>query len=326
MKAATHTEIYRPFKGRLLARPMRALVLAWSGVRLGFRKKLPALLLFAVPVITTITVAFVINLKFDAKNMLDDAFAQGITDVETEGDPMTQVRISAAQSLARANSDRVAMMVSSTIADVEALVYGFINQMSFFVILVMGWYGAGLIAEDKRLRANLLYFARPITRWTYLRGKLGTAVFWGACVVMAPTTILLSTACFVSPEYQFLKESWPAILKFEGYTLAYVLVHALLVLAISSLADRRNRALAGVFGVYLLTYLGGESMTRMFDGQGWRLMSLPRNFQRVAESMFDLQSGAVDWPLEASIWMIGLYVVVSLAVLSTQLGRMERGA
>ena len=67
MKAATHTEIYRPFKGRLLARPMRALVLAWSGVRLGFRKQLPALLLFAVPVITTITVAIGIDQKIDAQ-------------------------------------------------------------------------------------------------------------------------------------------------------------------------------------------------------------------------------------------------------------------
>ena len=51
MKASTHTEVYRPFEGQLLTRPMRPAVLAWSGIRLGFRKKLPAFLLFTPPTV-----------------------------------------------------------------------------------------------------------------------------------------------------------------------------------------------------------------------------------------------------------------------------------
>ena len=269
MKAATHTEVYRPFRGQALRHPLRALVLAWSGVRVGFRRKLPALLLFAMPAIMTIVLAFVINLKFDTKNMME-----GMFDARGGRDDVTPFE--------RLQAERLSQAMAGAIAGVEELVFQFVQRMRFFVILVMGWYGSGLIAEDRRLRANLLYFARPISRWTYLRGKLGTAAFWGSCVVVLPVTILLGVASFASPDWTFFVERWPVILKFIGYAVSYVLVHALIVLAVSSVADRRNRALAGVFGIYILTSLGGESMTRLFDGQGWRLISLPRNFERIA--------------------------------------------
>ncbi len=67
MRAATHTEVYRSFKGTLRPRPQQWLTLAWSGVRIGFRKKLPALFLYLVPAILTIVTSFIIQIKFDAE-------------------------------------------------------------------------------------------------------------------------------------------------------------------------------------------------------------------------------------------------------------------
>ena len=49
MKATTHTEVYRRFDGELRQRPLRSVTLAWSGIRIGFKKKLPMLLLFIIP-------------------------------------------------------------------------------------------------------------------------------------------------------------------------------------------------------------------------------------------------------------------------------------
>ena len=54
MKATTHTEVYRRFEGELRLRPLRFLTIAWSGIRLGFRRKMPALLLYAPVMITCI--------------------------------------------------------------------------------------------------------------------------------------------------------------------------------------------------------------------------------------------------------------------------------
>lgn len=299
MKARTHTEVYRPFDGSLAKRPLRAATLAWSGVRVGFRKKLPALLLFAFPAISTIVTAFVIQVKFDVeKGALEGMVGQ-------------------------VQSRAIGMAISDRLGEVEALIVGMIQRIRFFVILVMGWYGAGLIAEDRRLRAHLLYFARPITRWTYLRAKFGTLCFWGAMTVVVPAIVLAGQAVFQSPDYAFLTERWPTILKLIGYAVLYVVFHAALILAVSSVCDKRNSALAGVFGLYMLSFLAGESMSMLFDGQGWRLVSIPRNFERIAEALFDIQGGDVDWSLEATVWVLGGMALASLLVLARQMKRLE---
>ena len=67
MKATTHTEVYRRFEGELRERPLRSVTLAWSGIRIGFKKKLPMLLLFLIPGIWTIVTSFMVQLKFEAE-------------------------------------------------------------------------------------------------------------------------------------------------------------------------------------------------------------------------------------------------------------------
>lgn len=304
MRAETHTEVYRRFGGSLAKRPLRALTLAWSGVRIGFRKKLPALLLFAIPTIMTVVFCFVVNLKFDAQSGALTQFAPDES---------------------RGAMEMAGRMLSNQIGEVEALILQLLRNLQAFVVLVMGWYGAGLIAEDKKLRASLLYFARPITRWTYLRGKLGTVLFWGACVVLVPIWLVCTVATFASPDWAFLTESWPVVLKLLGYGALWVLVHGLLVLAISSVCDRRNRALAGLFGFYFITSFGAESMTAISDGQGWRLVSIPRNFERIAEALFGVRNYQVDWGIEASIWALGALVLLSFVILARQTRKMELG-
>ena len=63
MKAATHTEIYRPFKGGLARGGWRWLPLARSTLRNALKRKLP-LLLFVPPAIATVIFSFVVYAKF----------------------------------------------------------------------------------------------------------------------------------------------------------------------------------------------------------------------------------------------------------------------
>ncbi len=300
MKAATHTEVYRPFRGELRNYPLRALTLAWSGVRIGFRKKLPALILFVIPAISTIITCFMVQLAFEAKN----------PDVGGELGMQKQI---------------LGTLLSEQLGAVEVQVLQLLTSMQLFVVLAVGWYGSGLIAEDKKLRANLLYFARPITRWTYFLGKLGTVMFWGMCAVGLPVLMVCSVASFSSPDWAFLKDRWHVILKLEAYALLWVFVHGLLVLAISSICERRNQALAGLFGFYILTTVGSRAMSRIFDGAAWKLISIPENFQRISDSMFGLQSGDRPWGLEASLWPLGILVLVCAVVLQGQTRKMEIG-
>jgi ABC-type transport system involved in multi-copper enzyme maturation permease subunit len=300
MKAATHTEVYRPFRGELRQYPKRALTLAWSGVRIGFRKKLPALLLFTIPAILTIYVCFIVKLMFEAQN----------PDVAGELGMQKQI---------------LGTLLAEQMGEVEVQTLNLIQSMQAFVVLAVGWYGSGLIAEDKRLRANLLYFARPVTRWTYFLGKLGTVMFWGMCAVGLPVLLVCGTAATSSPNWAFLTERWDVILKLEAYAILWVFVHGILVLAISSICERRNQALAGLFGFYILTTIGSRAMSKIFDGAAWKLVSIPENFQRISDSMFGLGNSARPWKLEASLWPLGILVFVCAAILHTQIRKMEVG-
>jgi hypothetical protein len=305
MKAATHTEVYRRFDGELRKRPLRSVTLAWSGIRIGFKKKLPMLLLFIIPAIFTVVIGFMVQLMFEAES----ATLRNMAGMEPS-----------AQTMA------MGAMLSSQLGEVEALIFQLLTNMQFFVVLIMGWYGSGLIAEDRKLRAHLLYFARPMSCLTYTAGKLLTVMFWGSLAVVAPVTIVCSVASLASPDWSFLTERWDTILKLELYAVFWVFFHGILVLAISSLTDRRNRALGGLFILYFLTLAGSNAMAELMSGQGWRLLSIPNNFQRIFDSLLDQSSAGIGWNLEASLWILGLLTFASAAILSHQTRKLEVGA
>ncbi|MDG1051712.1 MAG: hypothetical protein P8M11_04100 [Planctomycetota bacterium] len=305
MKATTHAEVYRRFEGKLRSRPLRPLTLAWSGIRVAFKKKLPILLLFIIPGIFTIVISFMVQLKFEAEaGVLTD-----MAGMEPSAQTMT-----------------VAALLSSQLGEVESLIFQLLSQMQFFVVLIMGWYGSGLIAEDRKLRANLLYFARPMSRFTYATGKLLTVMFWGSAAVVVPVSVVCAVASLTSPEWSFLTDRWPTILKLELYALLWVAFHGILVLAISSLTDRRNRALGGLFILYFLTLAGAEAMAGLMSGQGWRLLSIPNNFSRIFDSLFDRSTPSIGWNLEASLWVLGLITFACIAILARQTRKLEVGA
>ena len=64
MKASTHTEIYRRFEGQLKPTPLRFLTITPSGIRLAFKRKLPALLLFLPTSIGAIVGCVLVYVKF----------------------------------------------------------------------------------------------------------------------------------------------------------------------------------------------------------------------------------------------------------------------
>ena len=64
MRSSTHTEVYRPFTGELIKKPRRSLILARSGVRIAFKRKLPALILYVPVAIATIAMCVFVNTRF----------------------------------------------------------------------------------------------------------------------------------------------------------------------------------------------------------------------------------------------------------------------
>ncbi|MFT7677169.1 MAG: ABC-type transport system involved in multi-copper enzyme maturation permease subunit [Planctomycetota bacterium] len=295
MSATTHVEIYRPFKGTIKRFPLRPLVLAWSGVRLGFRKKLPAFFLFTPPAIVALVYAIRVHLMFTFQEQASEA----------DGMPV----MAAAQ-------------LSNVLGNVARNIFEFMVVVRFFALLAITWYGSALIADDKRLGANLLYFSRPLTRAGYMLGKLLSAMVFGSCAVLLPVMLICAQASLSSPDWSFLKEEWPLILKAFAFSILWVFVVSCIVLSISSLVKRRTMALSMVFGVIFVLH-GMSQVAAEITGNGvWGLASLFTNFSAIADQWFDQPTTAV-WDVEASYWVLTLITLGSLFLLSRSVKRME---
>ena len=66
-------------------------------------------------------------------------------------------------------------------------------QMSF-AVLVSVWAGTGLVADDFRTGALLVYFSRPLTRADYIAGKLAVIVALNFAVTALPLLLLWALA------------------------------------------------------------------------------------------------------------------------------------
>jgi len=260
MKATTHTEVYRPFSGELLEHPLRPLTLARSAVRLGLRKKLPAFLLFTPAVITALVGAIRVYLMYSFSDI-----------------PQGQGGISGIQGI---------NPLQDILGNVATNVVIFVKTSAYFALLAMTWFGAGMIADDRRMGANLLYFSRPLTRGGYLMGKLIGLMFFGLLTLGIPSFVILSTAVFSSPDWSFLRHEADVIWKTALFASIWILTVSSIVLALSSLVNRKTLALTLVFGTIIVLAGAANVAANLLEVSEIRLLSLPYNFEVFADWLF----------------------------------------
>ena len=193
---------------------------------------------------------------------------------------------------------------------VDGRLFGeFLNQQLVFTLLLTIFGGAGLVANDLRTGAIVMYLARPLTRRDYVLGKLGVTLLLNLMVTLVPALLLYVVALGLAPEL-FLHWSlaWiaPAI---ALHSLLMSLSVSLLGLAVSALTRRATAA-----GIGLFAFVAGLDLVRQVLEHGFNrpeatLLSLQDNLRNVARALFGLADRA-----EPVSWMASLAVVALLAV------------
>lgn len=303
MKAATHTEIYRPFRGELARRGPRWFPLAQSTLRSALQKKLP-LLLFAPPAIATIIFSFVVYAKF--------ALESGTNPI-----PNTPDVSSPAAAVGG---------MAGNLIQVRDQIVGFHSGMDSFVLLIVAWYGAGLISEDARRKAHLLYFARPLTRLDYLAGKWIPLALLGSLATLVPGLVICTVAAFASPHWSFVTEEGDTILKMLAYSLVSLTVQCSIVLAISSLTRRKSHALAASLGLFALLGGIGLMLANMNREPSWNMLSVFGCLRRVALGLFEMQRllhFRADYSLTGTWFVLAGWVALAWSVLFWRARRLE---
>ncbi len=187
---------------------------------------------------------------------------------------------------------------------VDGRLFGqFLNQQGFFVLLLTVFAGAGLIANDLRSGAIVVYLSRPLTRRDYLLGKLGVLLVVQLLVTLAPALLLWLVAAALAPaRFATWQLAWvpPAIV---AQSLLMALSLGLACLAISALS--RSTRLAGLsfFGLLMLLEAASSILRGVFGRPEWALLSLPAMLRAVGNALFGVQERALElhWALALGV-------------------------
>jgi ABC-2 type transport system permease protein len=115
--------------------------------------------------------------------------------------------------------------------------------------LVTTFAGAGLIANDLRTGAILVYLSRPLTRRDYVIGKLSVLLLLNLCLTLVPGLALYGIGLAMVPDHLLRADrAWlaPGI---AAYSVVASLLVSLLALAVSALS--RSARVAGL-GFFLI--------------------------------------------------------------------------
>ena len=196
----------------------------------------------------------------------------------------------------------------------------FLNQELGLAILLSIFGGAGLIANDLRTGAILVYLSRPLTRRDYILGKLGVLLLLNLSVTLVPALLLYLIALSMVPG-QFLQWSlaWivPAIVV---QSLVSSVVISLLALAVSALS--RSARVAGLG--FVLLWAGLEIVREVVVNIARRpeavLLSLQSNLRAIGSALFDIpvRDASLPW-----IWPALVLVTLCLACLAVLRSRVR---
>ena len=189
----------------------------------------------------------------------------------------------------------------------------FLNQQIGFTILLSIFGASGLVANDLRTGAILVYLSRPLTQRDYIAGKLLVPLSLNLAVTLAPGLVLYLVGLALAPE-QYLKwELWWIAPAVAAHGLAVSLVVSLLVLAVSSLSRSARVAGLGFVGLVFGLEMVRLVLQNAFGRKEAVLLSLQADLQALGVALF----GVVDRHLDIFWgWPLLVLAVVSLGCLA----------
>ena len=213
---------------------------------------------------------------------------------------------------------------ANRVLPVDGRLFGeYLNQQIVFTVLLSIFGGAGLIANDLRTGAILVYLSRPLTRRDYVLGKLGVLMALNLAVTLVPGLFLYLIALALAPD-QFLKWdlAWigPAIV-LQSLTMS--LVMSLVGLAVSSLSRSARVAGIGFFGIAVGLEVARGILYAMYRRPETALISFRASLQSLAAAVFGLSERAVSLPWFYPATVLAVVALGCLLVLRSRVRAVE---
>jgi len=207
---------------------------------------------------------------------------------------------------------------------VDGRLFGeFLNQQILFTVFLSVFGGAGLVANDLRTGAILVYLSRPLTRRDYVLGKLGVLLSLNLSVTLVPGLLLYLVALALVPgQFAEWKLLWigPAIV-LHAFVIA--LSVSLLVLAVSALSRSARVAGLGFVGLFIGLEIVRGVLVTMADRPEAHVLSLLNNLRMVGNLLFGIAARGAAVPAALPPIVLALGALACLAVLRARVRAVE---
>lgn len=156
------------------------------------------------------------------------------------------------------------------------------NGFAFFVTLLVG---PPLVARDLRNNALPLYLCRPFSRTEYVVGKMAVLLILLSAMTWIPQLLLFAFQGYLEGASWFFDNLWIAGAIFMG-SLVWILLLALMSLAISALVKWRVIASGVLLGLFFVPGVFGEVVNQIFRTRWGSLVSINANMRNVTAGLF----------------------------------------
>jgi ABC-type transport system involved in multi-copper enzyme maturation permease subunit len=189
-----------------------------------------------------------------------------------------------------------------------------------WIVLVLVFAAAGLIADDLKHSSLQLYFSRPLRKRDYLVGKMSVIAFFVLVLTALPYLLLVLFKLVFAGNLKFLAEYPWLPLSILGWSVFLTVFFAFYILLFSASSRNTRYVSILIFMVYLFSDALAGILQGIFKTPFMWLFSLRANLQQVGALLFG-QKLPLPVPAGWSFAVLAGICVVSAAVL----GRKIRG-
>lgn len=263
-----YEETYRSWEGSLIPRPRTWRVIGKTGVRLLWKKGMILFILLAYIPFFVRAVQIYLMTRFG------------------EGTPLAE----AVKGL-----------------EINAgFFHGFLQGQWLYLILILIFAGAGLVANDRKYNALTIYFSKPVGFWDYASGKLLVIAFYGALVTLVPAWLLFLIKVMVSQDAAFLNQYYYIPFSILAYFLMVIASLGMLILALSAAARSTRSAAVFYFAVLTFPEIIRGILSRIPEAG---LFSLNAVLKQAGAGLFGVSRPYAFSPIPAWIVLIGVSVL-----------------
>ena len=196
------------------------------------------------------------------------------------------------------------------------------DSLLFFIVLVLAFAGAGLVADDLKYNSLQLYFARPLRKKDYLLGKMSVVAFFVLIVTAVPGLVLFIFKLIFAGSFRFLLDHPWLPLSIFGYSTLLTVFFAFYVMLLSSLSKNSRYVMILIFMTYFFSSILHGILNSIFREPALALFSIPANLQQTGAFLFG-QKPPHAFPAAWSFIVLAAVCAVAAFVLTRKIRSVE---